>query len=119
MASLTEIKSWFKAGLQPTQSQFWATWDSFWHKGTSIPQSAIQDLEDSLAVIKFNEKRLNHTPKVNISEVQFDELIGMDVDGIAVYNQFFTDGFELDSSSGTLIWEFEAGVKHLIFYSKP
>ena len=29
---LNTIKSWFKTGLRPTESQFFATWDSFWHK---------------------------------------------------------------------------------------
>ena len=44
MASLAEIKNWFKTGLKPTQIQFWATWDSFWHKDEVIPQSRIQNL---------------------------------------------------------------------------
>lgn len=119
MASLSEIKDWFRIGLKPTQTQFWTTWDSFWHKDTPIPQSAIQNLENTLATINSDEKRFNYTPQGSISEKQFDELIGMDIDAIAIYNQFFTDGFDLDSKSGTLKWDFEAGVKHLIFYSKP
>ncbi len=44
MASLAEIKNWFKTGLKPTQIQFWATWESFWHKDEIIPQSRIQNL---------------------------------------------------------------------------
>lgn len=51
MASLSEIKNWFRTGLKPTQIQFWATWDSFWHKGTPIPQSAVENLEETLASI--------------------------------------------------------------------
>lgn len=46
--ALTTIKNWFKTGLVPTQEQFWATWDSFWHKNESIPKSAIEGLEQSL-----------------------------------------------------------------------
>ncbi|QSW90690.1 hypothetical protein J0383_07740 [Flavobacterium endoglycinae] len=42
--NLNTIKNWFKTGLKPTQSQFWATWDSFWHKDEAIPQSSISNL---------------------------------------------------------------------------
>lgn len=118
MASLAEIKNWFRTGLKPTQTQFWTTWDSFWHKDTPIPQSAVQNLEYTLANISSDQKRLNYTPQRNIPELQLDELIGMTIDAIAVYNQFFTDSFYFDASTGTIIWDFEADVKHLIFYSK-
>jgi hypothetical protein len=125
MASLAEIKNWFRSGLKPTQTQFWTTWDSFWHKGTPIPQSAVENLEDALAYLEDNisnnnsgEKRINFLAYETTEEVQFEELVGMDIDAIAVYNQFFTDGFDFDNSSGTLKWSFESGVKYLIFYSK-
>lgn len=45
---LNTIKNWFKTGLYPTQTQFWATWDSFWHKDEPIPQNNVQDLETDL-----------------------------------------------------------------------
>lgn len=48
MATLAEIKEWFRTGLKPTQIQFWATWDSFWHKDTPIPQSAVENLQNTL-----------------------------------------------------------------------
>ena len=38
------INNWFKTGLKPTQAQFWATWDSFWHKDEKIPISSINNL---------------------------------------------------------------------------
>lgn len=49
MTTLSQIKNWFKAGLKPTQEQFWATWDSFFHKEEVIPQDNIQDLTSTLA----------------------------------------------------------------------
>jgi len=45
---ITTIKNWFKTGLKPTQSQFWATWDSYWHKDESISISNIENLENVL-----------------------------------------------------------------------
>jgi ABC-type branched-subunit amino acid transport system substrate-binding protein len=47
--SLPTIKNWFKTGLKPTQSQFWDTWDSFWHKDDQIPSSSITGLDAVLA----------------------------------------------------------------------
>ncbi len=43
------ILDWFKTGKKPTQAQFWATWQSFWHKDDPIPQSAVQNLTTVLA----------------------------------------------------------------------
>lgn len=46
--SLSQIKSWFKKGLYPTESQFSNTWDSFWHKDEQIPLSVIAELTEKL-----------------------------------------------------------------------
>jgi hypothetical protein len=46
--NLNTILSWFKTGLKPTQAQFWASWQSFWHKDELIPQSNIADLSTIL-----------------------------------------------------------------------
>ena len=48
MADKNTIKDWFRTGLKPTQAQFWATWDSFWHKDEKIPITAIEDIENIL-----------------------------------------------------------------------
>lgn len=48
MVSLSQIKDWFKTGLKPTQEQFLETWSSFWHKDETIPQSAVNALEETL-----------------------------------------------------------------------
>ena len=48
------IKNWFKTGLIPTQEQFWAWMDSYWHKGESIPQSSIEGLSQTLTDIQDN-----------------------------------------------------------------
>ncbi|WP_434575552.1 hypothetical protein [Riemerella anatipestifer] len=43
------IKNWFRNGLKPTQEQFWAWQDSFYHKSDKIPQTQIEGLDGSLA----------------------------------------------------------------------
>jgi len=45
---LNIIKNWFKTGLKPTQSQFWAWLDSFWHKDEKIPVTSVDNLSDIL-----------------------------------------------------------------------
>ncbi len=45
---ITTIKSWFRKKLKPTQAQFWAVFDSFWHKQESIPISSIAYLQEYL-----------------------------------------------------------------------
>ncbi|HMI04266.1 MAG TPA: hypothetical protein VK541_17390 [Pedobacter sp.] len=45
MATLAQIKNWFKTGLKPTQQQFSDTWDSFWHKSQTIPTTSIENLD--------------------------------------------------------------------------
>lgn len=46
--SISTIKDWFRNGLRPTQSHFWATWDSFWHKDEQIPVTSIENLQENL-----------------------------------------------------------------------
>lgn len=42
------IKNWFKTGLKPKQDQFWAQFDSYWHKSESLPISSISGLGNLL-----------------------------------------------------------------------
>ncbi|MDM1548696.1 hypothetical protein HX096_12615 [Empedobacter falsenii] len=44
----TTIKNWFKTGLKPKQDQFWAQFDSYWHKSESLPISSITNLGNLL-----------------------------------------------------------------------
>lgn len=50
------IKSWFKRGLKPTESQFANTYDSYWHKLELIGMSAI----DGLTVALGGKANVNH-----------------------------------------------------------
>lgn len=48
ITSLNQLKNWFKTGLKPTQAQFWAWLDSFYHKEEQIPQEKITGLAETL-----------------------------------------------------------------------
>ncbi len=42
------LKQWFKNKLKPTQEQFWAWLDSYWHKSEQIPVTKIEGLDKLL-----------------------------------------------------------------------
>ena len=44
VTAILAIREWFKTVKKPTQEQFWATYDSFWHKYEMIPQNNISNL---------------------------------------------------------------------------
>lgn len=46
--SISILKTWFTTGKKPTQAQFWAWLDAFWHKDEQIPTSSISGLENAL-----------------------------------------------------------------------
>ncbi|MFW0739630.1 hypothetical protein [Flavobacterium sp. T12S277] len=48
LQTLNTIKSWFKTGLKPTQTQFWDTWDSFRHKFEKVPVKEIEGIDELL-----------------------------------------------------------------------
>ncbi len=49
IVDLNTIKSWFKTGKKPTENQFHAWMDSFWHKLEKIPMEIIDGLADIMA----------------------------------------------------------------------
>lgn len=48
MADKNTLKSWFETNDIPTQNQFWALIDSFFHKDEKIPITSINDVESIL-----------------------------------------------------------------------
>lgn len=42
------LKNWFKTLAKPTQAQFWAWMDSYWHKDEKIPTGSIDQLDTIL-----------------------------------------------------------------------
>ncbi|MFP3591797.1 hypothetical protein [Chryseobacterium sp. SIMBA_038] len=45
----TILKSWFVTGEKPTQDQFWAWMESYYHKNEQLPMNAVYGLENVLA----------------------------------------------------------------------
>lgn len=65
------LKEWFKNLSKPTQEQFWAWLDAYWHKDEKIPQSNIEG---------------------------FDELLNNLPDANALKNYLLKDGANIDES---------------------
>jgi hypothetical protein len=70
--NINTILSWFKTGLKPTQAQFWATWQSFWHKDELIPQSNIADLAITLNSKVEKSQFEGHQTDSNAHQALFD-----------------------------------------------
>jgi hypothetical protein len=66
MATLkSTLKSWFETDDKPSQSQFWAWIDSFYHKDEKIPITAIDDIENILNEKADAEDLTNQMGTVN------------------------------------------------------
>ena len=48
MTAIQTLKQWFSNFKKPTQEQFWAWIDSFWHKSEKIPMDSIEGLESAI-----------------------------------------------------------------------
>jgi hypothetical protein len=45
---INTLKNWFKTNLYPTQAQFWAWLDSYWHKDEKIPMESVAGLPEAI-----------------------------------------------------------------------
>lgn len=79
MIDKNTIYSYFQTGDFPTEAQFKATWDSFWHKAEKIPLSSIDGINEKftntvtsqqLAVyIKKDFSNISNSEKENIKTI--------------------------------------------------
>ncbi|TGN26760.1 hypothetical protein [Empedobacter tilapiae] len=84
------LKNWFRSKLKPTQAQFWAWMDSYWHKGEKMPISTIDGLGEAVdgkapivhyhdqyatndATSLSNENVEQWKKKLDVDNLQFDD----------------------------------------------
>lgn len=58
ITALEIIKGWFRTRSTPTQEQFWATFDSFFHKDETIPFQALPESD----LRAYVDGRIEQTP---------------------------------------------------------
>ena len=57
---ISTIKRWFANFKKPTQEQFWAWLDSYWHKSEKIPMDTIDGLENAIRGTASADQLRNH-----------------------------------------------------------
>lgn len=91
MVTKNTIKQWFRNKLKPTQEQFWAWMDSYWHKDEKIPVSLISGLEkllNSVATVGQMEALIERISLIENAErkgLQDDKVIALAVNEATKY----------------------------------
>lgn len=90
--SINTILGWFKTGNKPTQTQFWNSWQSFWHKDEAIPQSSINNLKSTLDSktdeSQFENHKLDRAAHAALFEAKEDKTQKGVSNGYAPLNSF-------------------------------
>ena len=68
------LQNWFVTGAKPTQEQFWAWQESYWHKGESIPTEKILGLSEVLAN-KADSEMLQHKANLDTSNLTNEHVL--------------------------------------------
>ena len=68
------LQNWFVTGAKPTQEQFWAWMESYWHKSESIPTEKILGLSEVLAN-KADVEMLQHKANLDTSNLTNENVL--------------------------------------------
>ena len=68
------LQNWFVTGAKPTQEQFWAWQESYWHKSESIPTEKILGLSEVLAN-KADVEMLQHKANLDTSNLTGEHVL--------------------------------------------
>lgn len=68
--SRNTIKGWFETSDEPTQAQFWAWIDSFFHKNDVIPIDNVDGLSALTATVEaLNEPKIEHFLDISATQI--------------------------------------------------
>ena len=68
------LQNWFVTGAKPTQEQFWAWQESYWHKGENIPVEMVQGLGDILGN-KADTEQLKNKANLDTSNLTNEHVL--------------------------------------------
>lgn len=75
IATITQLKSWFRRGLYPTEEQFASWLDSFWHKtDDQIPIAAVANLAERLNAKLDTSERAELLERMQLLNDLFNDL---------------------------------------------
>lgn len=70
ITSILQLKTWFKKGLKPLESQYHAWLDSYWHKSEKLPISSITNLDTTLNNFVTIQQVLPLFDSINGTDIQ-------------------------------------------------
>lgn len=93
MIAIQILKQWFSNFKKPTQEQFWAWLDSFWHKSEKIPMTSIEGLENVIQSTASAEQLRNHLTDSQAHKGLFDGKVDKEA-GKGLSMNDFTDAYK-------------------------
>ena len=93
MTTIETLKQWFSNLKKPTQEQFWAWLDSFWHKSEKIPMESVEGLDKLVEGTASAEQLNNHLNDSNAHKALFDKKVDK-VEGKELSSNDFTNDYK-------------------------
>ena len=93
MTTIETLKQWFSNLKKPTQEQFWAWLDSFWHKSEKIPMASVEGLDKLVEGTASAEQLSNHLNDSNAHKALFDKKVDK-VEGKELSSNDFTNEYK-------------------------
>ena len=93
MTTIETLKQWFSNLKKPTQEQFWAWLDSFWHKSEKIPMESVEGLDKLVEGTASAEQLSNHLNDSNAHKTLFDKKVDK-VEGRELSSNDFTNEYK-------------------------
>ena len=93
MTTIETLKQWFSNLKKPTQEQFWAWLDSFWHKSEKIPMASVEGLDKLVEGTASAEQLSNHLNDTQAHKVLFDKKVDK-VEGKELSSNDFTNEYK-------------------------
>ena len=93
MTAINTLKKWFSNFKKPTQEQFWAWIDSFWHKSEPIPMSSIEGLSSAIENTASAQQLQNHINDTHAHKEVLDKKVDKQ-DGKDLSTNDFTNDYK-------------------------
>ena len=93
MTTIETLKQWFSNLKKPTQEQFWAWLDSFWHKSEKIPMESVEGLDKLVEGTASAEQLSNHLNDTQAHKLLFDKKVDK-VEGKELSSNDFTNEYK-------------------------
>ena len=93
MTAIETLKQWFSNLKKPTQEQFWAWLDSFWHKSEKIPMTIVEGLDKLVEGTASAEQLSNHLNDTQAHKVLFNKKVDK-VEGRELSSNDFTNEYK-------------------------